>query len=855
MHCSDNAKFNENTMINSTINPLTVGIRQPQNDRAHEKSVARSYGDKHQVEIWVTENGQNGLNGCSKRTDDLSDFRLDWTLHQRPDGTPLITLQDAGTTGFTGRTYGSEDDLYNLTNVDSVSSDDKLLRMNSMYQSGNNAGGGTEGQGGKVFNLRATEDSHVFYDTLRADDNQYLAFSHFYSGSQRRSSLLSYSIEDVRNLINFEGLPDIKAYGARVILAKPVPEIVEAMQDSFEPDNSIHQSESVAYFFKRNFLVAMEAGAEMYLHWGKKTKQVVLDEFDKFVLHHTKDGSSQHRVVLETADGKHQAILRVACLPEKLQTKYKGRRKGVRCYRAMQDVGEFGLMTRWNEIAAKGVVGVITFDHALEKLLAHFENSTHTNVNFRPSPKTKSLSKEETNYVIEIGRLIEEELESWQKQFVDESTSEKDRDAAEFTSQWNSILRQLNIGQSHGNRAKTPAMFSVNVDKPGMLYMDGQTLPSLPVLITNKSGKVANGVITMSLIQGDKEIAKWQKEKKLAVDSSAHTVMPKEGFVLSSDEFSPGEFRVKVTVRVDQKTYSPMYSILYFEQSPNNVSTVTPVTLLCPELAIVKEKGSMYEGDSIPSHTTTLFSNHTADLDLIIRSSLIREGTRSGVPRSVIAVQSHNLILRAGETMSEMFLATELTESLMADVLMSESLPEERKCVMKIDVALRNYDAKLNLGREDVLVSRSFMFYFGVEPPGDGAFVTRRLVNTDAVDQSHRNDVFWSEYSKDDNGRVLCVNMALMLPRLLEQKHGEKSLEFNLYCSQGLVREALMLDWRAGRFSDYAEHLGRIVHDGDVDPLEYLSVASQTVDTIYTQGEVMYKKLFARAQAKPVRRD
>ena len=89
-----------------------------------------------------------------------------------------------------------------------------------------------------------------------------------------------------------------------------------------------------------------------------------------------------------------------------------------------------------------------------------------------------------------------------------------------------------------------------------------------------------------------------------------------------------------------------------------------------------------------------------------------------------------------------------------------------------------------------------------------------------------------------------------MLIKRLEENMGPNSMESNLYINRGLIREALLLHWKNGAFTDYAEQLGQRIHDEDADVIDTIELANATIDHFCSIGEDMYLRQFSRTATR-----
>ena len=83
-------------------------------------------------------------------------------------------FEDCGTLGLIGQNIPAEEVSEKMARGEQLSSDERLVRVSSMFNSGNNTtGSGLFGAGKSVYSVASTTYTY-YYDSLRSD-NKYVA--------------------------------------------------------------------------------------------------------------------------------------------------------------------------------------------------------------------------------------------------------------------------------------------------------------------------------------------------------------------------------------------------------------------------------------------------------------------------------------------------------------------------------------------------------------------------------------------------------------------------------------------------------------------------------------------------------
>lgn len=159
----------------------------------------------------------------AKKNSKWKNWHCDISLITNAHGS-YVVVEDSGTVGLTGRNIPASEIYEMMANDVELSSEERLARFTSMFNSGGNSGPGLYGAGKSVYSV-ASESYTYYFDSLR-DDGMYVANANI--GGQVEE--LAYEGDDAKEFIfNSTGLAEKKTVGTRVIIESPKEELIESI--------------------------------------------------------------------------------------------------------------------------------------------------------------------------------------------------------------------------------------------------------------------------------------------------------------------------------------------------------------------------------------------------------------------------------------------------------------------------------------------------------------------------------------------------------------------------------------------------------------------------------------------------
>lgn len=162
----------------------------------------------------------------ARKTNKWKNWACDISLIENEHGT-FVVVEDFGTLGLVGNNIPATEVNDKMARGETLSSEERLARFSSMFNSGGNTtGGGLFGAGKSVYSVASTTYTY-YYDSFRSD-NLYVANLNK-CGQVKNIALVG---DEARNFINENtGLTAKTSFGTRIIIEAPTAELVQSLSD------------------------------------------------------------------------------------------------------------------------------------------------------------------------------------------------------------------------------------------------------------------------------------------------------------------------------------------------------------------------------------------------------------------------------------------------------------------------------------------------------------------------------------------------------------------------------------------------------------------------------------------------
>ena len=398
-------------------------VNMPQNDQRQIDQIKTEYesdpakGLAHGVQKDAI---QNGI-GASVENTIFKACKDNWQFDFEVldiNGKPALIFWDEGTTGLTGDIL-SNVEIRERSSGDGLGADntnEKLSRFLTRFESGGNTGPGSFGQGKLIFQA-ASKALSILIDSLRSDDNKYIALNRLIKGTellQRDTPCVDKEAEEFIVKESGGALSPLKKCGTRITILDVDDEIVEAFEKSFT--NPEH-NESFYHMISETWWEIINMGAKINLKYNGEVKTVNLtsDLEDIISAEDGKDGFKvfKKQGIKVVCQGQTYKIkeLKLIVSPNNVPSYFNE----IWVQRKQMKIGCIKKGINIHGKIANKITGYVRLDEKLENEFEKAEGTTHYSFSLRAA------------VLKDVREILKEEVEKFQKVlgFKAENTEKK----------------------------------------------------------------------------------------------------------------------------------------------------------------------------------------------------------------------------------------------------------------------------------------------------------------------------------------------------------------------------------------------------------------------------------------------
>ena len=727
-----------------------VYANMPQNDKQQIDQVVREYesdpakGLAHGVQKDAIQNAF----GARAIVDEAKACQKNWRCYFELvtiKGNRALVFWDEGTTGLTGDIL-SVDEIEKRSGeglLGKENANQRLARFLTRFEFGGNMGPGSFGRGKLIFQ-GASNNYSILVDSLRSDDNKYIAFDRLIKGTQLKQQKILFEGDVAKRFIREQTdgvLKPLTAYGTRITILNVKEEIIEAFKKSFgkEADESGY-SDTLSRMIQETWWEILEYGAKIILRMDGKESEVKLTEplnslinaKDKekgFRVYEKKNitvviGSTVYRI-------KH---LRFVVTPNPIEEEFRE----IWVQRKRMKVGSVSKGIPLHHKIQKNFTGWLILEPSLEQLFEARESPTHYSFNGRGN----------NSAISQVRTVLRSHVEEFHKQLGlrTQSTEAKARQDMLDT------LKELN---EQAEKLGLPTDFSVGTIKKDVeISIDEFALPtsgSTRVEIGDKIGPIVysikNNTSKPQFIR--LEVTGEQRDRP---DNIVHNeeidLRPNAdktvrlSFIVSAKDYADCEgllVRARVVNRNSNQQMHQVSRLLWVGMDaptkPKDPLTITGYAPLFPRL----QSKRVELGESIQNIHFKITNNVAiplkVNLDMVVRKAK-SPSQDVRVLCTILAQQSFELNPLADRDFAVDEIA--ITDELFGNIFEEAIDVRERKCEIYFSVrAARNYPTLgKNIG-EHLGQKKSIPFYCGIDPAGMSIFKNCR--DSEAPDDGRRS--------------------------------------------------------------------------------------------------------------------
>lgn len=810
-------------------------VNMPQNDLHQIEQIERDYesdpakGLSHGLQKDAIQNGIGArLPGREPIT--YKNWIFKFKLF-KINGKYALSFWDEGTTGLTGEIL-TDREIEQRSMEGRLTSDQNISRFLTRFDSGDNYGPGSFGRGKLIFQA-ASKTSTIICDSLRYDDNKYIAFDRKIEGTRLRQPRIPLQDDEAKTFIRkkTEGLLNpLAAPGTRITIIDLKDEVVESIKNSFNnPYSEEDYSSSFAKMIEEAWWeILLKFDANIYLEFDGQIKKIEVSDPLKTILTGNNDENGwkvHHKTNLPIVlDGTTYRIkdLRLVLSPHPIHEDLRG----FWIQRKRMKIGYVPNITPHQTIHKK-ICGFVILDPELENIILQSEGITH--YSYRWSGKG----------LRNIKQLILTHLQHFEQELGLRSTSDAQRsqqDMLDVMSNINNRSKELGLISEYSSGALNKDVeisiesFQLPNENSKRVEHDQEVGPIAYKLINKKGiGQRVKFFLVGKQKESEEKILDTKQidlapnaEKKVVVDS----------FSLDQSEFRYGESVALVTKVHNHETGSEICRIsrmiwLGIEEAER---TIDPFTVTVYPPLFPRARTRRVELTESISNIRFKLSNNTAcdvkiNADLLARKSPSPSG---GVLVLKELITERNILLPA---MSEKEFSLEMliiSGESFGVINEAPASADERKCDIYFSARLAENVEPLNMIQGDHIGKKKIEFYIGIDPPGQSIF--KRV-----SDWNDSSDGKRSRYSGDRvTGYEFQLNVGHPSFKFSVELGDESKQE---YVKEQMLRQAYAIAIYEREYSGIAEEFRERL-ENEITPAEAFLLIDEIVGKALIKMEV-----------------
>jgi len=726
-------------------------------------------------------------------------------------GKEALVFWDEGTVGLTGEIL-DVDEIDKRSALGHLGPEERLGRFLTRFESGENIGAGMFGRGKLIFNC-ASEQWKIIVDSVRYDDNKYIAFERFIDNTRLKQNHIPLIGQEAKEFIISESdgiLEPLSKPGTRITIINVRSEVSCPFKKVFE------ENSNELYGYRESFSKMIEEtwweiiqkfDAEIVLKYKDMEYKVQLnDPLNKLL--NAKDKSEKFRVYERKQININIGTDRYTIKELKFIVAPTNVDEDLRDFwvqRKRMKIGSILRNIHPHHLIARKFCGYVILDKKLENVVEKAEGVTHYGF---------VLNKIGVKHIRDVLRA---ELKFFEQQLGLKSISKDDSSRKELSDAMKEInynAKDLGLPTDHGKGLKTKdiqiLLEEINLPYPNTSQVEmGDQIGPIKYLLKNNTGVTKN--VKMSVITkqaGLREnnlytcdtILQAQEEKLVIVDS----------FTVSEDSFEPyrafnilAEVTNLDTGHIFDKNLQKIWIGIAPPENPKKVR----LSISCK---FPRRDTRRVESSEIIEDIKVKIKNETAanlkvSLDLSVRQCENKEIGRQAIPLFNLIKDKELEIKPLAEIIIKDIDDIYVTNEYFRSILESDVNILERKCDIFGKLRLEEACEELNLGKYEKLDKCSLEFYVDVDPPGHSIFNKTELI--EAPDDNRRSWYEGNVYI----GFTFCLN--IKHPFHLEVKDHAISELDKLILKEQILTQAYYVSADLDNFSGPAEVFAKELQD------------------------------------------
>lgn len=812
-----------------------VYAHMPQNDKQQIDQVVREYegypakGLAHGVQKDAIQNAF----GARAIADEAKACKNNWRCFfelTTIKGKEALVFWDEGTTGLTGEII-SVDEIEKKSAeglLGQEHANQRLARFLTRFESGGNVGPGSFGRGKLIFQ-GASKDYSILIDSLRSDDNKYIALDRLIKGTQLKQQKIPFEGQNAERFIHEQtdgALKPLKSPGTRITILNVKDEIVESFKKSFSKDAEKEDGYSDVFsrMIEETWWEIIGFGAKVILKMKGKELEVKLTEPLKSILNF-KDKENKFRVyekknISVVIDSSVYKIkhLRFVVSPETIDEDLRE----IWVQRKRMKVGGVSKGLPLHHKIQKNFTGFVVLDSNLENIFEQKESTTHYSFDMRGGRGGGAIGQ--------VRNILRSHIEEFQQQLglrVQSPQAKAQQDMLDTLKELNEQAKNLGL----------PTDFSTGAQmKDVEISVEAFTLPNpftTRVEVGDKIGpiiyKITNNTKNLQLVmleitgeqrnRPDKLLL--EKEIELAPSSNENINL---SFMIDRKDFLNKEgmlIRARVVNKNSREKMCQVSRMIWIGMEPP-VKVTDPLTITSYSPVFPRLQTRRVELDESIKNIIFKITNNTAvplnvNLDLVVRKA--KSPTQDvRVIKTLVSHKNYEVPPLADKDFA--YEEIKIEDETFGSVFSESFDARERKCEIFISVrAAQNYpELGKNIG-EHLAPKRAIPFYCGVDPAGMSIF--KNLDEREVPEDGRRS---WVD-GNSASGYTFILNVGHSSYKLADDL-GDEFRKYHI--KEQMLFQAYLIAVEEKIFKGPAEAYENILSDETIAPVD----AIRYIDTI-----------------------
>ncbi len=810
-------------------------VTMPQNDLAQIEQVGREYnseparGIPHGVQKDAIQNAF-GARAVAKEVPACKEWAMNFEL-TKIRGSDALVFWDEGTMGLTGDIL-TADEITRRFTEGTLGPEQRLGRFLCRFVGGENLGAGTFGRGKLVFHV-ASQTTSILIDSVRRDDEQYIALDRKVIAGALKQPKIPYTGEEAKDFIAKKSdgvLLTLVKFGTRVTILDVHPELVQAIKYSFATGSKYKSS--LAYMIEETWWeIIHKFDAQIFLRLEGEVHRVELhDEILDIAQANGEQPSIktyEKKNISIVARGQQYRIkeIKFVLMPTPITDEYL---RDIWVQRKRMKIGTVARNLYPNAKIVKRLCGYVILEPELEGLVEKSEGTTHYGFNFRDPGirQIRDTVREELNTFERQLGLISVTEDAQSRQRLLDSMKDLNQLASELglVTQQNVGIRQSEVDiLFHGIRLPDPNSLRIEI---------GDKVGPIKYRIVNKTSRSLLGIFKVIGKQYGLDSPVPLLEKRIDLGPDGAFDISVDSFEITRDLFENGKalfIVAKYTLLDSTQSVAECTRTLYVGISEPEIPK--PPLSLSVSCQFPRQDTRRIEISEVIRKIRIKATNNTAHELVVNITSSVRhlENPKTGRPTTPLfqLLEETDLVLAPQQDFEQYVDDITISNDNFGSVLETVADVAERCCDIHCVITLARASTELNKPRHWKLDKKSVKFYLEVDPPGHAIF--------QKVEEANEPSQGWQSRKEGniDDGYTFILNAGHAAYRFVQAR--DDSVMQKRYTQEQMLRQAYLIAFENDIYKGPAEEHEDALTSGQLPPNETARIFDLIIGTALNQ--------------------